>query len=269
MSENGGFGFRKIGKGSVARNNWDDGLPEDQSTDADAFDSGDRLPFGEDDRLPWLESPDDVEFDYDQADRGRVIGFLLIGLLVMAVIGGAIWWFAHNTQSVGDADGSLIEASKQPYKVRPQDAGGKVFDGTGDTSYLVSEGIRPQGSVAASEDAGQAAPAAPVAPAASGSATPAANPASAKDAALAPMAAAPAPGTGVQIGAFSTRAAAEAAWTKFQSQHEPLQGRSHRVLEGRADIGTVYRLQAVAADAASARSLCSALQAGGLKCQVK
>ena len=266
MNDNGGFGFRKIGKGSAARNNWDDGLPEDQTSDFDVFDNGDRLPFGEDDRLPWLESPDDVEFDYDQADRGRIIGFLLVGLLVIALIGGGIWWFASNSQSVGDADGSLIEASKQPYKVRPQDAGGKVFDGTGDTSYLVSEGIRPQGSVAAGEEAAPAAPVAAPSPTASGS--PAAT-AAAKDAAPAAAAAAPAPGTGVQIGAFSTRAAAEAAWTRFQSQHEPLQGRSHRVVEGRADIGTVYRLQAVAADAASARSLCSALQASGLKCQVK
>ncbi len=265
MNDNGGFGFRKIGQGRAARNNWDDGLPEDQISDAlDNYNGPNRLPFGEDDRLPWLESPDDVEFDYDHADRGRILGFLLIGLFVMTLIGGAIWWLTSNNQSVGDADGSLIEASKQPYKVRPQDAGGKVFDGTGDTSYLVSEGIRPQGSVAANEAAAPVAPVAAPSPTASSSAA-ASTPA--KDAA--PAAAAPAPGTGVQIGAFSTRAAAEAAWTRFQSQHEPLQGRSHRVVEGRADIGTVYRLQAVAADAASARSLCSALQASGLKCQVK
>ena len=76
-------------------------------------------------------------------------------------------------------------------------------------------------------------------------------------------------GTGVQIGAFSTRTAAEAAWTRYQGQHETLQGVGHRIVEGRADIGTVYRLQAIAGSAAAARSLCASLQARGLKCQVK
>ncbi|MCX7285117.1 MAG: SPOR domain-containing protein, partial [Novosphingobium sp.] len=48
-----------------------------------------------------------------------------------------------------------------------------------------------------------------------------------------------------------------------------LKGLSHRVIEGKADIGTVHRLQAVAADGAAADALCRRLQAGGLKCQVK
>jgi len=40
-------------------------------------------------------------------------------------------------------------------------------------------------------------------------------------------------------------------------------------VEGEADIGTVYRLQAVAGDAASANRLCSALKGDGVACQVK
>jgi cell division protein FtsN len=76
-------------------------------------------------------------------------------------------------------------------------------------------------------------------------------------------------GVGVQIGAFSSNATAEAAWSKLASTHEALKGLSHRVIEGKADIGTVYRLQAVAGDLSAASTLCQRLQAGGLKCQVK
>jgi hypothetical protein len=43
----------------------------------------------------------------------------------------------------------------------------------------------------------------------------------------------------------------------------------HRVVQGSADIGTVYRLQAVAPDAAAANALCSQLKAAGIACQVK
>ncbi|MDR2858363.1 MAG: SPOR domain-containing protein, partial [Novosphingobium sp.] len=48
-----------------------------------------------------------------------------------------------------------------------------------------------------------------------------------------------------------------------------LAGLRHRVIEGRADIGTVYRLQAVPGDAAAAQALCARLKAAGLACQVK
>ena len=41
------------------------------------------------------------------------------------------------------------------------------------------------------------------------------------------------------------------------------------MIEGKADIGTVYRLQAIAADAAAARTLCGQLRSAGLACQVK
>jgi hypothetical protein len=41
------------------------------------------------------------------------------------------------------------------------------------------------------------------------------------------------------------------------------------VVEGQADIGTVYRLQAITADAGAAHALCSQLKAAGLACQVK
>jgi hypothetical protein len=65
------------------------------------------------------------------------------------------------------------------------------------------------------------------------------------------------------------QALAETGWSKLVVAHEELKGINHRVIAGKADIGTVYRLQAVPGDLASANALCSKLQAGGVKCQVK
>ena len=48
-----------------------------------------------------------------------------------------------------------------------------------------------------------------------------------------------------------------------------LDGVKHRILEGQADIGKVYRLQAVASDVTAAKALCSKLDAAGQPCMVK
>ena len=73
----------------------------------------------------------------------------------------------------------------------------------------------------------------------------------------------------MQVGAFSSRAQAEAAWDRLSSSHSALSGQRYRVVEGRADIGTVYRLQALPGDAAAAKSLCGKLKSAGQDCTVK
>ena len=78
-----------------------------------------------------------------------------------------------------------------------------------------------------------------------------------------------APGIGVQVGAYSNRETAEAGWASLVRQTDALAGVRHRIVQGQADIGTVYRLQAVAGNEASARALCDALKADGIACQVK
>jgi cell division protein FtsN len=120
----------------------------------------------------------------------------------------------------------------------------------------VSEGERPTAALAAKD--------APAAPAPSASAKPADKPAE-----KAAPAAAPAGGVGVQVGAFSSQTLAEAGWNKLVVAHESLKGMNHRILAGKADIGTVYRLQAVPGDAGAANTLCNKLQGEGVKCQVK
>ncbi len=255
----GGLPVNPAGWDEAAQHAADDGIEtasDEAHQAADTVFEGvadDRLALGDEERLPWLESADDVDFDAPGSDNSRMIGFGVLAVLLLAALLGGIYWISHRGGSTASADGSLIAANKEPYKIAPKDPGGKTFQGTGDASFKVSEGEKPVANLA-------------------GSAAPAAAPAAAPKPAAAASASAPAgpiSGVGVQVGAFSTSASAEAAWSKLVTAHEALSGLSHRVIEGKADMATVFRLQAVAGDFAAANALCAKLQAGGLKCQVK
>ncbi|HYD25496.1 MAG TPA: SPOR domain-containing protein [Croceibacterium sp.] len=205
---------------------------------------------GGDERLPWLESDDDYE--QPGVDTGRIMAFAAVGLLAVVLVVGALWWFTRDSRDVElVADGSTIEAPDEPYRTRPDDPGGRQVEGTGQTSFEVAEGEQVEGRIAAgsipapSIDREQA---------------------QAGGAATAP---APSGGIGVQVGAYSTREAAEAGWSQLAGRFEPLQGRSHRVVEGTVDGGRIYRLQAVAGTAAEADTLCGAIKSAGGDCQVK
>ena len=224
----------------------------DQAGPAEAFVPDAQLRLaGDDDTLPWLASDDDDEEPEGGADY-RILIFAVAALLAL----GGILWAAKAFLADGDngellADGSTIEAPEGDYKVRPANPGGEEVAGTGDLSYEVGEGITREGQVGGAEPP----PAPSVDLAQAGS--PGAGGATATG------------GVGVQVGAFQTRATAEAGWTQLTSRHEALQGVAHRIIEGRADSGTIYRLQAVAADVAAAEALCRAIRGGGGDCQVK
>jgi SPOR domain len=208
-----------------------------------------RLALEEDERLPWLESGDE-DYEEDGSDTGRMMGFVLMGLVALAAIVGGIWWATHRNPDPQLADGSTIQAPAEPYKTAPSEAGGKQFAGTGDSSFAVSEGQTRPAQLATGAAAPKAAASAGTGAAAG--------------------AAAPAGGVGVQVAAYSSSASAEAGWAKLSAQHAAiLAGVRHRVVEGTADIGKVYRLQAVAGDAAAANALCGRLKAAGTPCQVK
>lgn len=204
----------------------------------------------EDEKLPWLESSDDDDYDDEGSDWSQTARLAVLAVLALGAIVGGIYWATHrNPDPALVADGSVVPADDKPYKEAPKDPGGKAFDGTGDTSFAVSEGQTRPGQIA-------------------GAPAPAPAPAVAK-----PGAAPAAPasgGVGVQVGAFSSKDKAEAAWTQLGSKAGgALSGVSHRVVQGTAEAGTVYRLQAVAPDAGAAQALCSKLKAAGISCQVK
>ena len=210
------------------------------------------------DRLPWLESGE-TDDDDRGVDTGRFIAFALIATLLLAVILGALWWFTRaESASELQPEGTLIAAKDGPYKVRPSDPGGKIFEGTGDTSFAVGEGQTREGRLATTPE-----------PTPTPTELPSAEPTPAVTPEPAPSPAPAASGVNVQVGAYATRSAAQAGWVTLQRQTDKLNGVNHRIVEGTADIGKVYRLQALPGDLSAARQLCAALKADGVACQVK
>ncbi len=218
------------------------------------LDVGDgELDLADTDNLPWLESDADNE-EAGGLDIGQILGFAGVLVLVLAAVVGAVWYVSNRASSADVvADGSVIEAPAGPIKERPEDPGGKQFAGTGNVAPLVGEGEIREAVVAA--------PAAP--------ATPAPKPSPSASASAAAPAAPAVAGVGVQLAAYGTRARAEQGWADLSRRTEALAGVKHRVVEGKVDIGTVYRLQAVAGSRAEAERLCAALKADGLDCQIK
>ena len=240
-----------------------------------------RLALAEDDeRLPWLESGEE-ETRHRAIDSNRLIGFGLLGLVGAAILAGAIWWVATGGASGGpEPDGSLIAAPEEPYKKRPENPGGRVVEGTGDTSFAVGEGETREGRLRddpePTPDAAQPSlatvstprseptPARTQMPTAASTTAP--TPAPIPKPAASPE---PARGTLVQVGAYSQREQAQDGWRTLTRQTTHLDGVKYRIVRGQADIGTVYRLQATMGSRGEASALCSALKGDGLACQVK
>lgn len=229
-----------------------------------------QLNLGDDDvRLPWLEGEDEEYVPPRRTGAGQTA--LLVGLAVVALGGvvGGLYWASQRT---GDAplvaDGGVIKAPAEPYKVRPENPGGDIVAGTGDTSFAVAEGqtrppsIDENAPVTALDRAQQDMTTTPKAVEAVASPTPVAvAPTEKSEPAVS--------GVGVQVGAYMSKAMAESGWATLKTQYPALGGMNHRVVEGQADIGRVYRLQAVPGDLGAAKSLCEGMRQAGLACQVK
>ncbi len=204
------------------------------------------LAGGEGDRLPWLEG--DEEPEDHTVDTGRVMAFALVGLLILVLLLGSLWYaFSDHVGSGTQDDGTTIEAPDEPYKTRPENPGGREVEGTGDAAFRVAEGQAAGGKI---EDIAPV----PPAPAQEGAPPPPPQDLS---------------GVGIQVGAYSTRASAEAGWAQLIRRYESLQGRQHRIVQGLVDNAVIYRLQVVAGDEDSADLLCEALKGEGGDCQVK
>jgi hypothetical protein len=218
--------------------------------DEDTIEAEEQLALADgEERLPWLESDDDDE--QPGVDTGRIVAFGAVGALALVLLLGALWWFTGDRADEElVADGGVIEAPDEPYRTRPDDPGGQEVAGTGDTSFEIGEGLAVEGRIAGDD-------------------TPA--PSIDREQTETPSATASpaARGVGVQVGAYSSREAAETGWTTLAGRIDVLQGRNHRVVQGTADSGTIYRLQAVAGTVAEAETLCRSIKAQGGDCQVK
>lgn len=221
--------------------------------------------FHDKERLPWLDSIED-EFDDAGYDPARVWVFILVALALMVSIIGGVWWAVHRGSTGSQmADGSIIAAPPGSIKVAPQDPGGKTFDGTGDSSFAVSQGHGPSATLADGRDRPD--DAAPEQVASTGNNVAGTDKGN-QDAGVSGGGSSTG-SIGVQVGAFSTQLAAENAWTHLAKNYDALSTSAHRIVEGKADIGTVYRLQVVAGSDDAATALCERLKAAGLNCQVK
>jgi hypothetical protein len=222
-------------------------------------DPSSELDLAAEDSLPWLESDED-DSESGMLDTRQIITFGAMLLAFAAFLVGIVWYVSHKVNAPsGEPDGSIIAAPTGPIKERPEDPGGKEFAGTGNVAPLVGEGGKPEAVVAT---ATKPAPAAAKNPAPTNLASKATTDTdTAAQSALA--------GVAVQLAAYSSRERAEQGWSDLSRRSETLQGARYRVVEGKVDIGTVFRLQAIAADRASADTMCAALKREGLDCQVR
>ena len=60
-------------------------------------------------RLPWLETDDDRDYE-PGLPTGRLVTMGLVALAVLVALVGAIWWLSGRTAGEPPADGSIIAA---------------------------------------------------------------------------------------------------------------------------------------------------------------
>jgi len=240
------------------------------------------LGLEDEDRLPWLEAADGFEED-GEVSPARLLVMVLGGLLLIGVVLGGLWW-VQNGGARGK--GELIAAQQGDYKVAPKTDGAKTFEGEGDASFSASEGAEPAGKVdptrmpeepAVTPEEREAAAkkvAADKAAAAKASAAKAGPADKAKVAAAAPKTpdgeAKPVAtgGAMIQLGAFSSDAAAAKAWTNLSKRFAYLAELNKSVSPAKIGDGTVYRLRVSAGTAANASNLCGKLRVAGENCVV-
>ncbi|WP_380925051.1 SPOR domain-containing protein [Sphingomonas leidyi] len=232
--------------------------------------------FGDDDRLPWLET---VEEDYREGPSfGRL---LLLVVLLLAVLGaGAFGYYWYQKQKSLVGNGELIAAPEGDYKVKPDEPGGMKVDGEGDTVFATSQGDSGNSSIDTS-----ALPEAPVdgkkvtekAPTLTGEKhAKVAIPSSAAVAkteaqprrvpAIAPQAGGA--GALIQLGAFPDEGGANAAWARLSKRFSYLAPLGKSVERGEKDGKSVFRLRVNAGSNGQAKELCGKLKVAGESCYV-
>ena len=240
---------------------------------------GERMDLRDEDRLPWLETVEPDE--RPRSNPARTIAAVLLGLGLFALVVFAGVRLLGSRSPGGD--GALIAAQSGAYKVRPDDPGGLKVEGEGDAAIATSAGAKAGTgavdlrAVPEAPLAGSAAPKpAPAATALGGRAAVAAVPASGgKLIAAAPMAkkrdnipGAVGGGSLVQLGAFPSEGAANAAWGNFAKRFGYLAPLGKSVEPAEVAGRKVYRLRVNAGSADQAANICGRLRVAGEACFV-
>lgn len=228
----------------------------------------------DEDRLPWLETVEPDEEPRRNPARGIALGLLALALLAALVAAIALW----RQSRAADGDGALIAAQEGDYKVRPDDPGGLKVEGEGEAAVAASGGkAAGDGSVDL-----KAVPEAPVAPAAPAKPKAAPTPAAGRNAvASVPesggrLVAAPPMGASrtrsgnmigggsiVQLGAYPSEGAANAAWGALAKRFGYLAPLGKSVEKAEVNGRTVYRLRVNAGSADQASDLVAKLRIAG------
>ncbi|NIJ36583.1 cell division septation protein DedD [Sphingopyxis panaciterrae] len=246
------------------------------------------LGLEDEDRLPWLEAADDYDED-GEVSPVRLLVMVLGGLLLIGAVLGGLWWIQNGGAR---GQGELIAAQQGNYKVPPKNDASKTFEGEGDASFAASEGAEPGGKVdpsrmpeepavtpeereaaakaakkaAADKAAAAKADAVRSASAEKGKSMPAAT--SVKTAVAAKDVPAASGGAMIQLGAFSSEAAAGKAWANLSKRFAYLADHGQSVSPATVGSGKVYRLRVSAGSAANAANLCGKLRVAGENCVI-
>ena len=238
----------------------------------------DEMDLRDEDRLPWLETVEPDE--KPSAPIGRTIALVLLGL---ALIAGVVFAIFQLNGSDRGGDGTLIAAQEGDYKVRPDSPGGLKVEGEGSSAIATSAG---KGAGSGAIDLQQV-PEAPVA----ASRPPVAQPTAVADAgrnataavpktggrlvAAVPMTASRPTGPGsasggslVQLGAYPTESAANAAWDRSSKRFAYLAALGKSVQPVASGGRTLYRLRVNAGSANQAADICGRLRVAGETCFV-
>jgi len=240
----------------------DSGFNEAPGEDEAAnYDDGGPIELADEDRLPWLEAVEE-EDEESGPSLAKLVAAIVIGLATIGLIVGGVFWLGNRGGPAGGSDGELIAAPEGDYKIKPSDPGGMNVAGAGDTAFAASQGAQPQGRVNA-----DGVPEAPVTPQRPAPATPQAQPKAPAQPVPRPAPAAPQAGGGatIQLGAFSSQAAATRAWTGLAARFRYLAPLAHNVVPATVGGRTVYRLRASGAGSAD---VCRRLRVAGEDCSV-
>ncbi len=248
--------------------------------------SEDTMDMRDEDRLPWLEAVE--ENDEAGLGIGKLVVGILAALLVIALVIGGIFWLRDRNAAEGDG-AELIAAPEQDYRVRPSEVGGMEVEGEGDAAFATSEGESPEGRInrsatpeepvrgrqvaaTAGENSGnnargEAAGSASARIPASGGRLADAAPRQANSGDGGATASA-ASGRLIQLGAFSSQASANSAWSAIAGRQDFLSSLNKSITSVEAGGRTLYRLRVDAGSAEAARSLCSRLRNASEACSV-